>query len=156
MPSREQILKIARLAGDERAHPMMRQVAFDKLATFQETHPHLFWTPGQDEPVGAPMWADVPDAPGSAAPPHPTPSSGSPAWFTNLNDWGKTSNGNPTIVVCEPGKPDYRTVLFAHKRTPTFGWLRIDASTDIEVFSQTRYATRDEALRASWEALCAV
>jgi hypothetical protein len=46
MPTREFILKIAMLAGDERAHPMMRQVPFDKLAAFQETHPHLFVLPG--------------------------------------------------------------------------------------------------------------
>jgi hypothetical protein len=161
VPKRELIMEIAALAGDERAHPAVRQVAFNKLAAFQETHPHLFWMPGQDEPrepePGPPMWTDVPYASDVAsAASAPPPPSGPPAWFTDLSGWDTTTKGNPTIVITESGKPDYRIVLFAHKRSPTFGWLRINTSPDIEVFSQTRYATRDEALRASLETLCAI
>ena len=112
MPTRALIIKIAMLAGDERSHPMVRQVAFDKLAGFKESHPHLFVLPAEAPELedGQPMWADVPDAPdaNSATPPPPPP---------------RYAKGNPSIVVEAKGV-ERRVVLLRYKRAPTqWGFL---------------------------------
>jgi hypothetical protein len=64
VPTRELILKIAALAGDERGDPAIRAVAYEKLAVLKDIYPHLFWMPGEDTPTAppepdAPPWADV-------------------------------------------------------------------------------------------------
>jgi hypothetical protein len=75
MPTRELILKIAALAGDERGDPMVRAVAYEKLTALQDIYPHLFWAPGEDAPTApleledTPPWTDVADV-GKASPRH--------------------------------------------------------------------------------------
>jgi hypothetical protein len=157
MPTREQILKIAMLAGDERAHPMMRQVAFDKLAAFQETHPHLFVLPAAADELedSPPMWANVADT-GEAPPPPPPARYGSKAWFMDIRNWDTTAKGNPSIVVEAKGV-ERRVVLFRYKKAPTqWGFLLIDTHTDATTFSEHRYPTEIAAHMAAWEALCAI
>jgi hypothetical protein len=97
--TRELILKIARLAGDERGDPRTREAAFDKLVAFKETHPHLFVlaTPEGD----AAPWSDVADV-GDDAPQAPPPTKGKPR-FMDIRNWDVTAAGNPTIIVTVKG-----------------------------------------------------
>jgi hypothetical protein len=46
------------LAGDERAHQCIREIAFGKLATFKVSHPHLsvMKTPEPEPKDDAPPW----------------------------------------------------------------------------------------------------
>lgn len=152
MPTHELLIKIAKLAGDERGNPMVRQIALDKLAAFQQTHPHLFWIEGEGDPL---PWTDVATDADAPEPPAPPISANDKARFMNVAKWMRTANGNLSIVIAVKGV-DYRVVLFKYKKTPMFGWLRIDVDIDAQVFSQMKYATHDEARIGAWEALCAI
>jgi hypothetical protein len=50
----------------------------------------------------------------------------------------------------------YRVVVFKHKKTPTFGALRINTMTDASTFIHGWWPTRDEALLGAWQALRAL
>lgn len=158
MPTRALIIKIAMLAGDERAHPMVRQVAFDKLAGFKESHPHLFVLPAEAPELEdrQPMWADVPDAPdaNSATPPPPPPRYGGKAWFMDIKNWDTTAKGNPSIVVEAKGVERCCSVTSGHQLSGAF--LLINTHTDATTFSEQRYLTEIAAHEGAGEALCAI
>jgi hypothetical protein len=161
MPTRELIMKIAALAGDERGDPMVRAVACEKLAVLKDIYPHLFWMPDGDEPAAqaateAPsMWADVADVSEAPSPPPPA-RYGSKAWFMDIKNWDTTAKGNPSIVVMAKGV-ELRVVLFRYKKAPTqWGFLLIDTRTDATTFSDRRYSIEIAAHEGAWEELCAI
>ena len=160
MPTRETILKIAAVAGDERGDAMVRQVAYEKLAALKDIYPHLFWTPGQNapmalsEPDGEPSWADVAtDVDNTSAPPPRPARYGTKAWFMDIRNWDVTAKGNPSITI--RGKSaERRVVLFRYKKAPMqWGFLVIDTRTDETTFSERRYRTEIAAHEAAWETL---
>lgn len=102
-------------------------------------------------------WSDVADVGVEESPPWPpAPSDKDRARFLDINRWRQTANGNLSTLVAMARGQGCRIVLFQHKKTPTFGRLRIDLETDEEVFSKVRYATRDAALEGAWRDLCAI
>jgi hypothetical protein len=134
------VRKIALLASDERAHLRIREIAFEKLAAFKLSHPHLFVlaTPkpalrqAQDEGENDASWSDVADVPGARTEPAPL-SARDRARFMDAQNWRETSNGNVSILITVK-EVEYRVVLFKHKKTPTFGALRINTKTDQTTF----------------------
>lgn len=147
MPTVDLILKIARLAGDERGDPRIREIAHAKLANLKAAYPHLFVLETPTEPA---PWSDVADV-ADGAPPSPPPTKGK-ARFMDIRNWDVTAAGNATITVTVRGV-GFKVVLFKHKRTPTWGYLLIDTDTDVETFSNVRYPTEVGAHEAAWEAL---
>lgn len=69
--------------------------------------------------------------------------------FMNLDNWGESANGNYVHTTKWEGR-DYRFVLFRHKKTPTWGWLRVDIKSDTETWSRNKYATLREAHESAW------
>jgi hypothetical protein len=62
----------------------------------------------------------------------------------DISRWRETANGNLLIVIVVRGV-GYRVVLFKHKKTPTFGALRINTDTDESTFMRGWHPTREEA-----------
>jgi hypothetical protein len=153
MPTRELILKIARLAGDERGDAATRAIAYAKLADLKAAHPHLFVieTPEDNDAPWSEV-ADVEDAP-------PTPAGGPvdkrKARFMDHSSWSDTAKGNPCIEVTRKGVA-YKVVLFEYKKSPMIGFLLINEDTDEQTFSNARYKTYGEARLGAWEALCSI
>jgi hypothetical protein len=152
MPTRELIMKIARLAGDERGDAATRAIAFAKLEAVQAAHPELFRIAGEapatapETATDAPGWSDV-----TTEDEKPAPPKGPPAWFMDLSGWQETANRNRSIVVTfrTTGR-EFRIVLFRHKKTPTHGWLRINTATEEQVLSQIKHHTLREAMVDAW------
>jgi hypothetical protein len=71
--------------------------------------------------------------------------------FMDLGQWKTSANGNLTYVITRGGRT-YRIVLFKHKKTPTWGWLKIHIDTDQTEFSG-RFQTMGAAHRDAWEHL---
>jgi hypothetical protein len=71
--------------------------------------------------------------------------------FMDVGMWRTTANGNPTRFVDHKGRT-YRIVIFKHKKTPTWGWMRIDVDADETEFSG-RFSSLSEAHRDSWQSL---
>jgi hypothetical protein len=154
------IRKIALVAGDERGHPRIREIAFGKLAAFKISHTHLFVLPmSEDDPEGeddAPPWSDVADVEGVRGPPPPAPLTAKDrARFMDAQNWRETTNGNVSILIMV-NDIEYRVVLFKHKKTPTFGALRIDTDTDQTTFMHGWWLTREEARLGAWQELAAL
>ena len=135
------LAKIQALADDARGHPEVRQRAKEKLDAIRKTHPHLF---------PEPKFYDVP-------PPDPRVYGMrlDPAYeyyvFTDLSLWDETKSGNKTRMVYHKGV-NYRIVLFPHKKTPTWGWMRMDEKRGTTAFSG-RFRTIGEAHGDSWASL---
>jgi hypothetical protein len=138
------IAKIRALADDERGDPATRARAQEKLDAYRLSHPHLFEQPKhkfhdvrQDRRVHG-MRLD-------------------PAYeyyiFTDLSLWSQTKAGNRTHTVYHKGI-NYRIVLFQHKKSPTWGWMRV-SDYDGTVFSG-RFKTIGEAQADSWTSLMAI
>lgn len=133
----ERLAKIRALAEDPRGDPATRMIAQTALKRY------------------APRFTDVPhDRPAFTNQLHPGMKT-SPEYdrykFMNLGAWKRTSNDNLTIVVTH-GSSAYRIVLFKHKKTPTWGWMRIDMFTDVTEFSG-KFKTITEAHAAAWNSL---
>lgn len=69
--------------------------------------------------------------------------------FMSLDNWGQSARGNYVHTTNWDGR-SYRIVLFQHKKTPTWGWLRIDVKTDTETWSRNKYDTLREAHESAW------
>ena len=158
MPTRELILKIAALAGDERGDPMVREIAYAKLAALKDAYPHLSWAPpGEDAPTappepGAPPWADV---------------------ATNVDDAlhrrRRAMGRGPGSWTSGIGTPPPRAIraLWSRPRASSAAWfcfatsgrrtqwgfLLVNTRTDAPTFSERRYPTEIAAHEAAWEAL---
>lgn len=142
-PSR--LAKIKALADDERGHPEVRQRAREKLEAVRKSHPDLF--------SEAPKWRDVPPVD-----PRVHGMRRDPAYeyyvFTDLSLWDETKSGHKAHSVFHNGV-NYRIVLFPHKKTPTWGWMRMDSRFGNAVFSG-RFATVGEAHGDAWANLMAL
>ena len=69
--------------------------------------------------------------------------------FMNLANWGKSKTGNYVHDVSWNGAL-YTIILFKHKQTPTYGWLRTHGAA--KAFSG-KYGTLVEAHRSAWDSL---
>lgn len=135
----EKLAKIRALANDARGDPATRAIAQAVLRRYAK------------EPE--PQFHDVPPP---RDPRHPGMRT-SPEYdryiFMDLANWGETHNGNPIHTTNWKGV-SYVVVLFQHKRTPTYGWMRTKAGgANVPIFSLVKYATQSEAHRAAWESL---
>jgi len=140
----ELIRKIQALADDARGDPATRARAQEKLADIRKSHPHLF-----KEKI---TFRDVPPDPrvhGMRV---------DPAYeyfiFSDLNLWDETKAGNKTITIYHKGV-NYRIVLFPHKKTATWGWMRVDNFHHQTEFSG-RFNTIGEAHADSWSSLMVI
>jgi hypothetical protein len=128
------IEKIRRVAEDARGDPRTRAIAQEKLAILKRAEP-----PRKAQHPGmkvAPEYAVF--------------------RYMDLGNWRRTASGNSTYThTLADGRP-IRTVLFAHKKSPTFGWLLIDLERDAQTFSQIKYATIGEAHQAAWNTLATI
>jgi hypothetical protein len=135
----EKLTKIRALANDDRGDPATRMVAQRVLARY-----------AKEEPPRTRRWA----------PPHVQHPGlrTSPEYdrymFMDLANWGESSGGNPIHTTSHNGL-SYTIVLFEHKRTPTYGWMRTRTGqyNDKPDFSLTKYSSLGEAHRAAWDSL---
>jgi hypothetical protein len=74
--------------------------------------------------------------------------------FMDLGAWKKSAKGNPVFNIVRGGIP-YRIVIFRHKKTPTWGWMRVNTLDDKVEFSH-HFATMGEAHSAAWRMLTAL
>jgi hypothetical protein len=139
----ELIQKIKRLADDARGDPATRARAKEKLEAYRGSHPHLFETPKAGKPPREPRVHGLRT---------------DPVYdyyvFTDLGQWDKTKNGNLTYLIYHKGI-NYRIILFKHKRTDTYGWLRVDTFNDKTEFSG-RFGTIGEAQGDAWATLMTI
>ena len=138
--------KIQALADDARGNPAVRQRAAEKIAELRRSEPHLFAPPG-------PKFHDVPPA-DPRVPGMKTSPLYERQMFLDLGTWGKTRNDNLIHTIYRGGVV-YRVVLFQHKKTPTWGWMRINEFDNTTEFSG-RFRTLSEAHADSWQSLNAL
>ena len=136
----ELIEKIKRLADDARGDPATRQRAQEKLEAYRGSFPHLFETP---KPKPQPRDPRVHGMRTDPVYDHYV--------FTDLASWDKTKNGNLVYTVYHKGI-NYKIVLFKHKKTDTYGWMRVDTFNDTTEFSG-RFRTIGEAQGDAWATL---
>ncbi len=133
----ELLQKIRALADDERGDPATRARAQEKLEVYRSSHPHLFEAPKPRRPPPDPRVHGLRT---------------DPVYdyyvFTDLSHWNRTKNGNLIYNVYHKGI-NYKIVLFKHKRTDTYGWMRVDTFNDTTEFSG-RFRTIGEAQGDSW------
>lgn len=131
----DKLEKIRRLAEDHRGDPATRAIAQAALKRYAEE-------PSFQE---APRYRDVR---------HPgvkTSAEFDRFKFMDLGSWKKSASGNPVYSIARNGVP-YKIVLFRHKKSPTFGWMRINTFNDETEFSG-RFLTIGEAHEAAWKML---
>ena len=136
----ELIEKIKRLADDVRGDPATRARAQEKLEAYRGSHPHLFETPKPRKPPRDPRVHGMRTDPVYDY-----------HLFTDLGNWDRTRSGNLVFNVYHKGV-NYKIVLFKHKKTDTYGWMRIDTFNDRTEFSG-RFSTIGEAQGDSWASL---
>ena len=109
----DKLEKIRRLAEDHRGDPATRAVAMDVLKRY-----------GGD--IHRP--ASSATRPQPASPLHPGMRQ-SPEYqqfrFMDIGSWRRSAAGNPIFSIAIKGR-QYRIVIFPHKKSPTYGWLRTD------------------------------
>jgi hypothetical protein len=136
----ERLAKIKAIAEDPNCHPRIRAVAQQKLEA------HISF----EEPAPPQHQAHR-----NAAEQHPGVKP-TPEYirfrYMDVGNWGRTKNGNPIHTTTIGGRT-YKIVLFAFKRSIGFGWMRIDAETQNQIFCETRHSTIQEAHQDSWESL---
>jgi len=139
----EKLAKIRALAEDMRGDPATRLVALGILrrellrhAKTEEPVWHTF-TPTPQNPPG------VQTDPGYER-----------HVFMSLHNWGKSKNGN-FVHTCSHKGRGYRIILFQHKKTPTWGWLRADMTGGDEVWSG-RFKDIQGAHADAWKNLMTV
>ena len=139
----EKLAKIRALAEDMRGDPATRLVALGILRRELLRHAKA------EEPV----WHDIPDTPRN-----PPGVQNDPDYerhtFMSLHNWGKSGNGNFVHTTTWKGR-GYRIVLFKHKKTPTWGWLRVDVLRSQEVWSG-RFDNIQGAHQDAWRNLMTV
>jgi hypothetical protein len=134
----EKLAKIRRLAGDLRGDPATRMIALEILRRYEKTE--------------EPTFHDIPDEPQNPPNPRMRNSEEYERYrFMSLRDWRRSAAGNPVHVFTWKGHP-YRVTLFKHKKTPTWGWLRVHLGTEEEIWSG-RFSTIEEAHKAAWTSL---
>jgi hypothetical protein len=135
----ERLAKIRALATDMRGDPATRMIALEILRRYEPE----------------PEFHDVEDKPQN--PPNPRMRNSDEYehhTFMSLRNWGKSTNGNFVHTFTHKGR-GYRIVLFKHKKTPTFGWLRSDIGSGTEVWSG-RFPDLQGAHADAWKNLMTV
>jgi hypothetical protein len=135
----QKLAKIRALAEDTRGDPAIRAVALQILRRYEK--------------VEEPTFHDVKDDP-YRNPPNPRMQNSEDYEryvFMNLHAWRRSAAGNPVHNLTWKRRA-YRVTLFKHKKTPTWGWLRVNMNTDEEVWSG-RFSTIEEAHKAAWTSL---
>jgi hypothetical protein len=133
--TKELLLKIARLAGDERGDPATRAVAMAKLEVYHLSHPELFVldpAPSTEAPDDV-EWGDVePDKPNADR-----------EEFLRPSAWRSSAKGNPWRL--------YRklsiTIFPDQYGDGLFKWCCSDSHP---VFSRDRFATVRDAQIDCW------
>jgi hypothetical protein len=135
----DKLAKIRALADDPRGDPATRAIAQAALKRYAEE-------------VNA---RPKPDAPQFVDRRHPGMKT-SPEYdryrFLDLGSWRKTVNGNPTFSITIKGKV-WKVVLFQHKKTLTYGWMRVNVITEETEFSGRKFSTMAEAHQDIWKIL---
>ena len=161
MPACELLIKIARLAGDERGDPMVRRNAFDssldssKAIRIYSPRARRQRHPSSRTPRRCGLTFSAPDVEDKPAARAKGPVDKRRARFMDHTSWSETAKGNPSIEIVWRGVA-YRIVLFEYKKSPMVGFLLINEDTDEQTFSQLRYKTYGEARAGAWEAVCAL
>jgi hypothetical protein len=136
----EKLEKIRRLANDVRGDPATRAIAHGVLKRY-------------DREQSKPEFRDVPSYDNRVHPGMRESTDYIRRRFFDLGTWGRTKSGdNPAITVVQNGRT-YLIVLFEHRRTPTWGWMRKDVLTDFTEFSANKFQTMAEAHDAAWTSL---
>ena len=131
--------KIRALAEDPRGDPATREIARRAYAryaheppTFKDVPP---WTPHNEQHPGLKTGAEY-----------------DKFRFMDLGSWRTAkATGNPWIITKHKGV-GYHFVLFKHKKSPTWGWVRTNQVCDHTEFSG-RFATIAEAHADAWKIL---
>jgi hypothetical protein len=137
----QKLAKIRRLAEDTRGDPATRAIAQAALKRYAEEQPK-------------PQFRDVPPWEDRRVPGMKTSAEHERFMFMDIGAWRKSANGNPVFNIARGGIL-YRIVIFRHKKTPTWGWMRVNTSNDETDFS-SRFATMGEAHSAAWRMLTAL
>ena len=132
----DKLEKIRRLAEDPRGDPATRAIAQAALRRYAQPEPAF-----QD----VPPWKD-PRHEGMK-----TSAEYDRYRFMDLGSWKKSANGNLVHAIVHGGIP-YRIVIFRHKKTPTWGWLRANTLNEQTEFSG-RFSTVGEAHESAWKSL---
>ncbi len=145
----QKIAAIRALADDARGDPATRAIAQNKLEQYRISHPELFeqWKPQRETRTKNPYAQYSHKNPGTQ-----NSEDFERFRFMDLSMWGRTVAGNPTAMATRGGLA-YRIILFEHKKTPTWGWLRIETQSGDETFSRVKFATMQEAHRDAWNSL---
>jgi hypothetical protein len=137
----DKLEKIRRLAEDIRGDPATRMIAKKILERYQPES----------------TFHDVPE-PEPQNPPNPRMRN-SDAYekhvFMSLHNWGRSKTSNNLVHSFTHKGRAYRVVLFAFKKSPTYGWLRVDLARGQEVWSG-RFDSLPEAHAAAWTSLTMV
>jgi hypothetical protein len=132
--------KIRRMAADLRGDPATRTIAIEMLRRWEEQHPPSFTDveePEEDKPQNPPGMRNSEDYERHV--------------FMSLHNWGRSQNGN-LVHTFTYKKRAYRVVLFAHKKTQTYGWLRVDVARSEEVWS-SKFSSMPAAHTDAWTCL---
>jgi hypothetical protein len=132
----EKLAKIRALADDPRGDPATRAIAQAALKRYAQEKPK-------------PKAASFID---TRHPGMKTSAEYDRYRFMDLGSWRKTASGNPTFTIAIRGKM-WRVVLFKHKKTPTYGWMRIDVFSEETPEFSGRFATMAEAHEDLWNIL---
>lgn len=128
----EKLTKIRALANDDRGDPATRAVAQSILKRYAKEEPKSRSAPRSDPRVHG-LRRD-------------------PTYeyhlYCDLSQWDKTKAGNYTYLLYRNGI-SYRIVLFKHRRSDTYGWMRVNTNEDDTEFSG-RFDTIEEAQRDAW------
>jgi hypothetical protein len=133
----EKLAKIRALAEDLRGDPATREIARAALRRYAKEEPLEFH--------------DVPPAPENPAGMRNAPEYEQYV-FMSLRNWGRVKSTGNFVHTCSHKGRGYRVVLFSHKKTPTFGWLRVDVASNVEVWSG-KFSDLQGAHRNAWESL---
>lgn len=136
----EKLKKIRALAEDIRGDPATREVAHRIYARYSKE-------PLEPPPKPKPFYDNrVPGM--KPSPEHER------YIFMDLGQWKKTVNSNISHMILHK-EILWRIVLFRHKNTSAWHWLRINTMTKQSEFSR-RFATLAEAHEDAWTSLMAI
>jgi hypothetical protein len=131
--------KIRRLASDLRGDPATRTIAIAMLKKWEAEHGPSFHDVEEEwKPQNPPGMRNSDDYERHA--------------FMSLHNWGRSKISNNFVHTFTFKGRAYRVVLFKHKRTPTYGWLRVDVARGAEVWSN-KFPDLPAAHRDAWDQL---
>jgi hypothetical protein len=140
--------KIRRLAEDLRGDPATRMIAKKILERYQK-EPTFEDVPDPDAAIKKHFYGDPRN------PPNPrmrTSDEYEKHVFMSLHNWGRSKQSNNLVHSFTHKGRAYRVVLFAFKKSPTYGWLRVDVARGQEIWSG-RFNSMPEAHADSWKSL---